>query len=141
MPVLVPYLQCIVGDSPVAEHRLIACLCEYRVGEIVREIGPDQLFPGTTGDPDCCLIDITDRTIRADSDEGIKARLDQTPVVGIRPLGRLFCLLPLSDIAGRGKDSGGLLSRYIAVERGIVQDGSTMAVPVSYLQFIVCHGP
>ena len=86
-PARVADLEFVVPDGARPERGLVPGLRLFGLGKVGREVGADQLLPGTPGDLCCRLVHVGDRAVGTDGDEGVEARLDQAPVV--RAFGRL----------------------------------------------------
>src|SRR6185312_10578309 len=67
----------IIGHHPLREHLTVAFLRLFGLGEVVREVGADQLFARHAGDLDGGLVDVRDLAVGADGDERIERGLDQ----------------------------------------------------------------
>ena len=63
-------------------YLLVALARPDRIGEVVREIGPDQSFPSYA----CCLlgrlVHVGDLAVGADRDKRVEARLQKTSRIG-----------------------------------------------------------
>ena len=76
----------VVGDEAPGEDLLVALARLLGLGEVVGEVGADQLLPSHASDLDGALVDVGDLAFGADGDEWVEARLEQAAGV----LGGLF---------------------------------------------------
>src|SRR5690348_5022481 len=88
--------QRVVGDEAFLEYLAVSCAGLLRFGEVIGEVGSDQLLPRHPGHPHGGLVNVGDLPVRADGDQGVEARLDKTA-------GVLGSLLLGGDVAGGGK--------------------------------------
>ena len=68
--------QRVVQGHPLGEDQAVDLLGLLRLGEAVREGGPDELFAGDAGGLDRGLVDVGDQAFGADRDKRVQARLD-----------------------------------------------------------------
>ena len=73
--------ELVIADGAGSERGLVPGLGAGGIGEVGREVGPDQLVTRDTGHLDRRLVHIGDDPLGADRYERVEARLDQAPVV------------------------------------------------------------
>ena len=137
--VAVAELERIIGDRPVPEDRLVPRSRPPGIGEVVGELGADELVAGEAGRPHGRVVHIKDGTIGTDRHEWVEARLDQTPVVTVGAPRGLLGLLELGDVASGGEDAGHL-ALLVAVDRRVVHDGPDRAVAVADAELVIADG-
>ena len=74
---------------------LIFCAGFFGVGEVIREIGSNQLLAGTAGYSFRSIVDVADFAVRRNRRKGVETRFDQTAVLGVRTSQRIFGFLTL----------------------------------------------
>src|SRR6185369_7039846 len=106
--------QRIVGDESLGEDLHVTLAGLVRLGEVVGEVGADQLLPLHAGDLHGRLVDVGDLPFRGDGDQRVQGGLDQ----GTGVLGRLFLG---RDVTRRGEHTQDV-PQDILVDGGVVED-------------------
>ena len=75
-------LQFIVLHPAFPEHLLVARSGLFRLGEVIREVGADELLAREPRDLLGGLVDVGDFAVRRDGHQGIQAGFEQAAVVG-----------------------------------------------------------
>jgi len=84
--------QRVVSHRPLVEHSLVDLFGLLGLGEVDREVSPEELVRGDSGGLDRGFVDVGDLAVGADRHHRVQACLDQAS-------GVLGCLLQLGHVA------------------------------------------
>ncbi len=90
MPVPVAQLQPAIAHEAVVEYLLVHSTSQFRLNEVVGEVGANEFRPRTAGQGLDGGIDVVDLAVGSDRDERVEARLEETSIVNAGQPGFVF---------------------------------------------------